>query len=166
MKTIVSQYAKKFGPEFAKYVAPAFLALTLLLAPGCTTTGSNPGNPPALVTPAAIQSDVSSAVGLFATFRIASHPESKPAFERALKALNSLQANAEAGQPWSVNAFAEALASAGGDLITSEKVSLIVSAGTVIVNTAVGGKVDLTKQEYAKAVILGAQDGLARALKN
>lgn len=133
-----------------------FASLALLLfSCGCLT---GPGE----YTPADLQADVDAAAGLTASLRLAGHPERRGPWESAETGLSNLAAHEE----WSVSAFAEAFAVSGADKIESEKIRLWVESGTVAIATAAGRRVDLKDPVWARAAILGAQSGIARALKS
>ncbi len=150
-----------------KFLLPLLAALSLAFLPGCSTTApgdSPPGssNPKPVFTPQRVERGVDSAVGLYTAIRLSRFPESRPKFEAARTALQVLVSN----DRWDLSAFAQALATTGLAEQQSEQVLLIVGQGVALIDTATGSRVDLSQQEYAKAVILGGLNGLNRTLKS
>ena len=109
-----------------------------------------------------MEKGVDSAVGLYTAIRLSRFPESRPKFEAARNALALLISN----ERWDLTAFAQALSTTGLAQQQSEQVLLIVGQGISLIDTATGNRVDLSQQEYAKAVIVGGFTALDRTLKS
>ena len=141
----------------ANPVPPAvpLVALCLVLFSGCAT-GQDEG-----ITPAKVERSLNSAVGIYATIEIRENPESRVKFESALLALNTLVSQ----ERWDVAAFGEVLAATGATKLSGDEIVLIVqAAGALVELTGKGEAIDLSKVEYARAVILAGQKALTRVL--
>lgn len=137
----------------------SFLAVVgVLFLSGCAGTGSGTDS----YTPIELQADVDAAVGTFAAFRLASHPEGRAAWERAAVGLQNLIDH----EDWSVSAFTEALSVSGGSVIENQRIQIVVENGLVVVNALARGRIDMENPVYAKAVIEGALSAIKRVLKS
>lgn len=129
----------------------------LLLLPGCQTTGVSS------ITPAKVQQFVDEGVGTFVSLRLKNRPESRVVFERVRAALDNLVLH----QVWSLSAFHEALISADVEAVTTSDMALYITPGISLVQLFIqGANVDISQVDYARAVIVGANIGITRALLN
>ena len=137
----------------------SFLAVVgVLFLSGCAgTTGEQKP-----YTPVELQADVDAAVGTFAAFRLASHPEGRAAWERAAVGLQNLIDH----EDWSVSAFTEALSVSGGSVIENQRIQIVVENGLVVVNALTRGRIDMENPAYARAVIQGSLNAIRRVLKS
>lgn len=132
----------------------ASLAAFALLIIGCSTT-SGP-----VITTQDVNALVSVGVEEFARHRLANKPESRATLQTALDGVNSLVAQ----ENWNLAAYAKAVSATG---ILDDQVARYVVLGglvSVLVDRWTGNKLSLSNYEYAKAVILGGQEGLTKAL--
>lgn len=132
---------------------PALAGLTLLIS-GCSTFSG-----PALTT-TDVQVLVDAAVGEFAIQKIQKDPESRDKFQSAHAAISHLVAT----DNWDLLAYSSAINQTG---ILDDNVARWVVLGTpllILVDRWTGNSLTLSEYEYGKAVILGGQSGLDRAL--
>jgi hypothetical protein len=88
-------------------------------------------------------------------------PESREALAKAGASLNLLASQ----ERWDATAAALALSSAGLSALDTQEGQLVLT-GTLLFLDMFGPQVDLKQSPYAKAFILGAQEGLALALED
>ena len=123
---------------------------------GCVGSGTGAEG----ITPAQVQRITRTAVFGTATVWTIKKPDSKPAFEAALRGIDVLVAE----ERWDTAALAASLTSTGVHTFTGDEARLIIAGTTLAMETLGGSGVDLSKVEYARAVILGAQAGLRLTL--
>ncbi len=141
-----------------KTILSLLAVVGVLFLSGCAgTTGEQKP-----YTPVELRADVDAAVGTFAAFRLASHPEGRAAWERAEVGLQNLIDH----EDWSVGAFTEALSVSGGSVIENQRIQIVVENGLVVVNALARGRIDMENPVYAKAVIEGALSAIKRVLKS
>lgn len=136
-------------------LAALFTGLVLFFC-GCSTTGTRTE-----YTPTELRADIDAAVGTAAALRLAGHPERRPAWESAERGLRALSD----AQRWEVNAFVDAFAVSGLDHVQNERVRLAIENGLAAVVVVARERVNLSDPNWARAVIEGAQSGIARALR-
>lgn len=153
---LISRFRSRGTAEGGRALALAGLAAIFFLGgTGCMTTGGGQG-----LTPDRVQRITRTAVFGTATVWTIKKPESKPAFEAALRGIDALVAE----ERWDTVALASALTGTGVDTFTSDEARLIIAGTTLAMETLAGSEVDLANVQYARAVILGAQAGLRQAL--
>ena len=136
-----------------------WLSLILVAAMGFGCTTPSGGGP--YLTPEKVERSVDVLVGTFSVVRQKSHPDSKPAFVKARDSLSVLVAN----EKWDVGAFGEVLASTGMLELAGDDIVLYISTGVTVINLATADRIDLSKVEYAKALIVGGSKALDRTVK-
>jgi len=137
-----------------KHIIAAIAALALLV--GCTTTPQTESDRARRV-----ESGVRLAVFLGASLDLQKSPERRPAYEAASKGLSALVAQ----EKWDVTALALALAETGNEKFKDDQTVILILAGAQLVDVVVGSdRVDLGNQAYARAVVVGANQGLKLAL--
>lgn len=127
----------------------SLLAISLLaILTGCSTLT------PTTVTPDRVQAVVK--LGAYIYARAETDPARRVALAHARDGLQQLAEQ----QTWDIGAMVAIAQSNGLTFLTSDEGSLIVAGGLMFVDQVLNLKVDLRSQPYAKAVILGALDGL------
>ncbi len=129
-------------------------AIGLLLASGCATV-DKPS-----VTPERVQSVARLAAYGSATGFLIRSPESRPELEKAKLVLATLVA----GQQWDIAQLAGAFQQAGFKELRSQEGILAVTGAILLIDVTAGKTVDLKQNDYAKAAIIGALDGVNLAL--
>lgn len=133
------------------------LILVAAMGFGCVT----PQNGDPYITPEKLERSVDVLVGTFAVARQRTHPDSKPAFVKARDSLAVLVSN----EKWDVGAFGEVLASTGLSEVAGDDIIVYISTGVSVVSFITADRVDLSKVEYAKALIVGGSKALDRTVK-
>lgn len=153
----ISRFRGTDAVERGRALAVVGLAgLFLLGTPGCGTLGGGGEG----LTPLRVQRITRTAVFGTATVWTIKKPESRPAFEAALRGITVLVSE----ERWDTAALAASLTGTGVDTFTGDEARLIIAGTTLAMETLAGSEVDLSNSEYARAVILGAQAGLQQAL--
>lgn len=140
-----------------KTIIKTFAALALCVLPlltGCSTF-SGP-----VLTTTDVQVLVDAGVGEYAIQQIQKKPESRAKFQSAYVAISHLVST----DNWDLLAYATAINSTG---ILDDNTARWVVLGTpllIMVDRWTGNSLTLSEYEFGKAVILGGQSGLARAL--
>lgn len=143
--------------RFSITSAVSILAALALLT-GCTTTAPGQSGSP-VVTPERVQAVVKLAAYVSAK-AIEKDPEKRAELEAVQEGLQDL-ANQ---QVWDVAALANIAAAHGLGALSSDEGTLAIAGTTLFLDTVLHVQVDLKSQPYARAVILGALDGLNLAL--
>ena len=141
----------------------AFLALTMsFLTPliflfvGCSTAIGSVGEKASVVTPARVQ-----AVTALATYgAVLAQPDKRPAFSQASAALTALAAQ----DKWDLSAAATALLETDLLKMESDEGTIALGAVPLFTDAFLPSSVDLRRNEYARAFILGAKRGLELGL--
>lgn len=139
----------------------AILTSILVLAAfvsGCTSTKTERGP----VTPERVQSVARLAAYGSATGFLIKHPEARPELVKARVILATLVA----GEQWDVVQLAGAFQQAGFKELRSQEGVLAVTGAIMLIDVASGRTIDLKQNDYARAAILGALDGVNLALAN
>ena len=145
-----------------KTISLLTLLAALAFAPGCaTTTTQTPAEREASIVNR-VQGSVQIAVLLGASVDMKKHPDRLPAYFAAHVALESLVKS----ERWDAQAFALALASTGNDVFASGEATLILTTVPQLFDVLSGWNVDLSRIIYLKAVMIGADAGLAGALRS
>jgi hypothetical protein len=151
-------YSLRLPLRFALALFLAAIALTALpLLTGCSTTAPGADGP---LPPDRVQRIARMAVWTTTVGMVGAKPEREVQFRKAQVAIDVLVKN----QVWDVGALAAALNSTGVDEFTGAEGRLILAGTALLIDTIAGREVDLSDQQYLRAVILGAQEGLALAL--
>lgn len=145
--------AQKSGPLLVCLAPGLTSALLLGFVVGCASSSTITG-------PDRVQRSVDAAVGIFATVKLQEHPQSRPQFEAARRGLDVLVSS----ERWDLAAFGESLASTGASQISGADIVLIVETTVTLIDAITGQDVDLSRVEYARAVIVGGQRALTRVL--
>lgn len=141
----------RFPTILASILAAALLA-------GCTTTAPGQSATP-IVTPERVQ-----AVVKLAAFVTAKAIEKDPEKLVELEAVRDGLQDLADQQVWDVAALANIAAAHGVGALASDEGTLAIAGTTLLLDTVLHVQVDLKSQPYARAVILGALDGLNLAL--
>lgn len=128
----------------------------LVCAPGCVTT---PGGTP-IVTPQRVESVTRLAAYGSARALMLKTPEVRAELERAQSGFHVLRES----ETWDLGKLASIATAHGLKDLVSEEGTLALTAGVMFLDAVTGGSVDLGQLDYARAVVVGADDGLTLAL--
>jgi len=136
---------------FAPIIA---IAASALLSNGCKTVDIEK-----TITPERVQSitKLGTYIGASASLR---DSEVRESWKRALAGLDSLINQ----QSWDIAAVASILRNAGVDELNSAEGDLIITGTMFLFDAIFTRQVDLSSEPYARAVVIGARDGIALAL--
>lgn len=147
---------------FTLVLINAFLGALLLSAPtGCVSSGSGGGSSfQKTVTPQRVEAVARLASYSTAKIMLAKDPKNIETLAKISTGLNELVAS----KTWDIGS-AVAIANANGlnELVSSEG-QIALSTVPLFIDLIAGDTVDLKKQEYAQAVVIGAADGFKMAL--
>ena len=136
--------------------AMSFLAPSIMLFVGCSTAIGSVGERASVVTPARVQ-----AVTALATYgAVLAQPDKRPAFSKASAALTALAAQ----DKWDLSAAATALLETDVLKMESDEGTIALGAVPLFTDAFLPNSVDLRRNEYARAFILGAKRGLELGL--
>lgn len=148
--------------KLPKILLSLLLLAGIAFAPGCMTTSTQTPKERQESIVNRVQGSVQIAVQLGASVDMRAHPDRIPAYFAAHVALESLVKS----ERWDAQAFALALASTGNDVFASGEATLILTSVPVLFDALSGGNIDLSRVIYLKAVMTGADAGLAGALRS
>lgn len=135
-----------------------FLLLPLLaLFPGCTTSscGWSTG-----ISPQRVESVTTLAAYGTATTLLLSSPNQRENLTAARDGFHALRV----AERWDLTAMGSIAAANGLDQLSSDEGVVILTSAALFTDLFVGGTIDLSTSEYARAVIIGADTGLTMAL--
>jgi hypothetical protein len=122
---------------------------------GCQMTAEQP-----VITPERAEAVTRLTAYVGAKAVLLKRPETRPAMERARNGFCTLKAAAR----WDIEQMAMIAAECGLDELRSDAGTLVLVGGTMLLDLIVGKPVDLSTEPYAKAVVVGACDGLNLAV--
>lgn len=134
----------------------ACLVAWILLIIGCATVDVGK-----IVTPARVESVTRLSAYVSARALLLESPELRPQLEAASRGFHELRQ----AERWDLPAMGAIAAASGLDQVASAEGVLILTGTTLFIDTVLGVELDLAEVDYARAVVIGADDGLALALK-